>query len=256
MGWGAGPRWASRDCRKTGQGLLWLGVSGVPSGWTGTAGRCSRARLCPLECAASPPCSSCPPWSLFFPTWSRWAVSSGAVGHFPHQHLPLCHLPSRSQQDPAPEPSLRHPLTVLGTPSPAARGAEKGQQPLLACRRSHRGAQSRPVISEGSQLPYPELGAGTGRVVKGACQHLEGGRARLWGGSRGWGLSGSSSLPALPAPSAPRTEGKHRLTRTCPPAGSAPGGTEPGAEGHPHPGARPPLAAPPRARTGARVLRR
>lgn len=178
-GWGAGPRRASRGCRETGEALPW------PEREPGVSRDCwtlLRARLCPPECAAPPPRSQCPPCSLLFPTLAPLGCVFRSWGHFPSQRLPPRTFPTSF---PAPEPSLSHPLTTPGTPSPAARGAGKGQQPLPASRRSRPGAQGRSVTSEGSQLPHPELGEGgeSGSAAPGA------GRAGLWGGPGGWGDS-------------------------------------------------------------------
>lgn len=153
---------------------------------------------------------------------------------------------------------------TLTQPAPRRAG-----DPQPCCQRGRGRAAASPCIQkEPSGGPEPschlrgipaavaELGEGTGRAVKGACQHLEAGRARLWDGSRGWGALWTLVFACSAPPSAPRAEGKHRLTQTCPRAGSAPAGTEPGAEGHPHPGDHPPLAGPPRVPRGARVLRR
>lgn len=128
-GWGAGPRRASRHCRENTRGVTeaGLGVGAVPAGWTRTAGRCSRARLCPLEWAASPPCSQCPPCSLLFPTLGLPGCVFGAAGHFPSQlFLPsaISHLvPSRSQPQ---NPHSATPSPCWGPPALLPEGQRKG----------------------------------------------------------------------------------------------------------------------------------
>lgn len=257
-GWGAGPRRASRHCRKTREGLLRLD-------WESVLSRLAGRGL--LDAAPEP---GFVPWNVQHPLPARsallapfssqpWDCRAAFLGLQGISHLSFFSpLPS-----PTSFPAGASPRT-LTQPPPHHAG-----DPQPCCQRGRERAAASPCIQKepsGGPGPSCHLRGIPAAVSRARGRHGEGGErgSSAPGGSQGqalgWvpGVGGSLDphLCLLCPPSAPRGEGNHRLTQACPPAGSAPAGTEPGAEGHPRPGAHPPLPVPPRVLAGTRVLRR
>lgn len=243
---GQGPAGPARTAGKQDRGYSGrTGICGVQSGWAGAAGRCSQAWLCPLECAASSSFSQRSPCSLLFPT----------------PGLPGCVLwhcgASPTPAPPRPDISLVPSPRTLTQPPPHHNG-----DPQPCCQRGRERAAASPCIQKepsGGPGLSRHLGGIPAAASRARGRHGEGAGRGLSAPGVGPGGGGSSLDPhlCLLCPlSPPRDDRKLCLTQTCPRAGSAPAGTEPGAEGHPHPGAHPALPAPPRLLPGARVLRR